>query len=1052
MNVRPFLRRGAINTIDLPPAGKASRYVCGTDSTGHWACASKHNRKQNNATSPFFSKDLLVKGRHPTAIKNWVPFSSLFDKERLHHFKLATFSEGQSSDDKAMGSLVANGFKHHDIVNPHPLDEAVAFSGDTMYRPRLSRYIPMQVQAKEQSPPAPNSCVYTWFALPAFAMTSTTWDPSIWEAAREFQASNPTTYITRIQVVYAILVWLWISKNVEKDHQVPMEVFVAYFPTYMKFHEVRRLGAYTEPFELVRSLYHRDLDGNNCFMVRVDNGWTKKVESALQNITEGGPFAFLTPAMIEGSALGGPFLEFESYTLSEIHHLSGLGSIWTIGLPDSGVNMSSSYALYGYPRHWDIELIGDIEPIANVEFTPDSPYLTLQAIQPSWKDALGSENLQILSTAEGLRAVHIGAKMGVKKIAENPGWTAHLPSVGGTLCMCCNLHNLSDFNANPNTIVTAKLKMGNENFARLFEKLTESGHRQSAHATVSVGSPLKLTEVPEEQSIKWPTMAVSRTLVPAGTSLSHKPPGPPNPPVPEKGPPALASSKAIAKENKSLKARIQELERQLKSKKTVQSDTSASSKEMMQKIRKHEGRIAELEAEKEGQLQEIAELSRQIKEPLDPLHSGPQGMPTDIELALREARENITQLKNELRLSQVKLKSAEFKMQLAQIHMTEPGEQVPEGSATESGVQRLREEKVVLEKEIAKLKADANELREKLAYPEDHLKTYRELQQAQFEVMELSKRLSLRINELSELEEQLQIYKDAYGEDVETEARPARSETRVQLSTLAPGALKRAAQEAVYGDEAQPHGKRLKLSQEINLASYVSPATGDFYRHAHNTVLRVAGMGGLINPMHFKVSEQGIVSFTDLGRQRAEMQGQTVVPYEDWKSDMQSNMTKMIRAVISEAGFFSHGHASMLRLIRLLKSPDVVPISNLIDALSFIEEETEGLRGTLLETMEQVKKGAHSLFLRDIDTVPVEAQRQALVGVLKDLYGLYEDRSLPPDLVLKTTFFSDTTALLDAAGVIYNYYKDVSMTFNIIQKESKIPDVYLSPLQHHPPA
>ncbi|KAI8688993.1 hypothetical protein NCS55_00155000 [Fusarium keratoplasticum] len=152
------------------------------------------------------------------------------------------------------------------------------------------------------------------------------------QAAREFQNANPTTYILRIQLIHAALMYFWVksSKNLRgeaarpdnpylKGYFVPdlaMGVFLAYFPTWLKFHELFRLGAYIHPFDFISSVYSGDLKASDQYFVH-GASWEAKF-GALKDFED--PFALLTPAMQEGSALGGPFLPLEC-TLSEVHHL-----------------------------------------------------------------------------------------------------------------------------------------------------------------------------------------------------------------------------------------------------------------------------------------------------------------------------------------------------------------------------------------------------------------------------------------------------------------------------------------------------------------------------------------------------------------------------------------------------------------------------------------------------------------------------------------------------------------------------------------------------------
>ncbi|KAI9172049.1 hypothetical protein HJFPF1_01541 [Paramyrothecium foliicola] len=133
------------------------------------------------------------------------------------------------------------------------------------------------------------------------------------EAVDHFQNENSTTFITRIQIIYAALLYLWIKEEsdmrVESLRKIPgspgsplptvnMGTFIAYFPAWVKFHELYRLGAYTHPFDFIAEQYSNDLKVSSDYVIN-DHPWPG-FDGLKSSAT---PFAFLTPAMQEGSAL-----------------------------------------------------------------------------------------------------------------------------------------------------------------------------------------------------------------------------------------------------------------------------------------------------------------------------------------------------------------------------------------------------------------------------------------------------------------------------------------------------------------------------------------------------------------------------------------------------------------------------------------------------------------------------------------------------------------------------------------------------------------------------
>jgi hypothetical protein len=98
------------------------------------------------------------------------------------------------------------------------------------------------------------------------------------------------------------------------DSEMRLEVFVAYFPAYLRLHEIYRLGAYVDPFYMIQSLYAGEATVPSFRVVApgLDSKWAKVTQNqGLISVAEN-PFAFLTPALMEGSALGGPYLQFGS--------------------------------------------------------------------------------------------------------------------------------------------------------------------------------------------------------------------------------------------------------------------------------------------------------------------------------------------------------------------------------------------------------------------------------------------------------------------------------------------------------------------------------------------------------------------------------------------------------------------------------------------------------------------------------------------------------------------------------------------------------------------
>jgi len=297
-------------------------------------------------------------------LKGYAPFSTLFSLKLLNLVKGATMqTDLEVSDNELIRELHSKDLCVEN-TEKDPLDKALDFQQLKMSDPRLTRFIPVEVYYSQSAPiPDGTRMDYAFSTVPAFSMTATKFDEEVWLAAEEFQDANPTTFISRVQIIYAIMVFMYMNQGNRvanppnptggqtPDSEMGLEVFVAYFPAYLRLHEIYRLGAYIDPFYMIRSLYAREatIPSFRVDAPDLDSKWAKVTKNeGLQNGVQN-PFASLTPAMMEGSALGGPYLQFGSISLSTIHQLMGLGSIWTIGLLEPVSAKQSAFGLFAFP-------------------------------------------------------------------------------------------------------------------------------------------------------------------------------------------------------------------------------------------------------------------------------------------------------------------------------------------------------------------------------------------------------------------------------------------------------------------------------------------------------------------------------------------------------------------------------------------------------------------------------------------------------------------------------------------------------------------------------
>ncbi|KPM43712.1 hypothetical protein AK830_g2890 [Neonectria ditissima] len=528
----PFLRRGCNRVAPSWPSDTQlkNRFLVGVNPQGQLALARLDDKEKSDVSaddqSALLNQYILtdVPTVAQTNTSHWIPLNTLFGMNRLRDLKRACAGmalnltdvnvenqEEQGRDAAATKSLIRDGVV---LSNPHPLDNVLAFKGHDSNSARQTRFVPWECQpAYDKQQPA-KTTTYPYFALPAFGLTP---------------MANPTTYITRIQIIYAALVYLWITSDVLNRREairpantpvpdVEMGTFIAYFPTFLKFHELFRLGTYCHPFDLINEFYNNDRLAHTDYEVQGEN-WKQKFKGLRGNANS--HVAFLSPAMQEGSALAGPFLPID-WTLHELHHHVGLGSIWTIGLPDMPATViskdaSAHFGLYAYPEHWRPELRALSQPLpyAPVVASANTPSpiasgrttITLSQLSNTWLSISSNLNRTKLAEILGGDATtipvsHVGAKIGATTIVANPGWTSHLPAAdSGLLCSAGWIHVISAVAITPNAITEFakdQSRLQQKVQAWVYSKFLTVWGR-----AVAFGTPIVLPSQRTPKSVPW---------------------------------------------------------------------------------------------------------------------------------------------------------------------------------------------------------------------------------------------------------------------------------------------------------------------------------------------------------------------------------------------------------------------------------------------------------------------------------------------------------------------------------------------------------------------
>jgi hypothetical protein len=330
---------------------------------------------------------------------------------------------------------------------------------------------------------------------------------------------------------------------------VVLGVFIAYFPVWLKFHELFRLGAYGHPIDFIHDTHLKDNTVSmEDFAIRGDD-WEKKFD-LLRKFAK--PFAFLTPAMQEGSALGGPFLPTNGFSLTEIHQLMELGSIWTIGSPvmpatTKATDGSVSFQLLALPSHWKSEV-----PSSMCQQLP-SPYdpntllsgVTLPVLIDS--KSPWAQISHKIDQRDGLGAIHIGVKIGS---SVNPGWTAHLPAKDGLLCSRHGPHEILTYNESRVSLMYSETHA--PPIYRAADALLRSRFLCDGPDSFTYGMLPRIGGLETKDEVKWPSItpkkmsfvvrdlpptAIDTTSSTKSSELQHVLPVDPPPPPPKSNKP-----------------------------------------------------------------------------------------------------------------------------------------------------------------------------------------------------------------------------------------------------------------------------------------------------------------------------------------------------------------------------------------------------------------------------------------------------------------------------------------------------------------------------------
>jgi len=219
-------------------------------------------------------------------------------------------------------------------------------------------------------------------------------------------------------------------------------------------------------------------------------------------------------------------------------------------------------------------------------------------------------------------------------------------------------------------------------------------------------------------------------------------------------------------------------------------------------------------------------------------------------------------------------------------------------------------------------------------------------------------------------------------------------DTRQSLRPMSWLGIKRQVDADLY--EMTPSTKRMKPcpeSSKSTLSDTNFAAHREYYSCFHNEILTVAGNAGLINPLHFEVSDAGTIGIAAAGLKEIELykkkQDIQTIRADGWKERFQTEINDKIRKIMSSADFFTRGHPSLAALVEGLKNGGVMSPGELAEIIKDVNLQTAA---RLIELNKWVDRSRYSRELLSVE------ETLEIRQTLQELYGAYKDRTLESTL------------------------------------------------------
>lgn len=501
------------------------------------------------------------------------------------------------------------------------------------------------------------------------------------------------------------------------------------------------------------------------------------------------------------------------------------------------------------------------------------------------------------------------------------------------------------------------------------------------------------------------------------------------------------NNKDLGKENKALEKDKKALEKELRLlKEKLKLQRVADPTEM-------EAKVDELQSLADQRLAEIGVLTAELAlaAPLD-LNSGTSAAPSAGEVDIRRLREQLADAKRQLSLSTTKIKTLEeqtkkLKERLVQARGAHLETQIAtrsiddlkkEEASLKESVEKNRNKILEMEMEIRDL-GDRQYEGQLLDRPQNELEKTRVLRSENVELRDKPEVLEAEIGAASENEVSDEPNLRLSGEDLLN-----------KLNKMSRSSLKRKVEHDLFHDSGS--NKRMRPSTEVDYSSFEDPSLKGITQYnsiTHSEVLRIAGTGGLINPMHFDVTKTGNIALTKLGLERANLFA-TFKSQPDlirsWTEKKATEMSNKVRKLMDKGGFFTCGHSALLELKKGLQDGGEMDPGSLVDALNEMGAQTLHMREQLAEYISEFKTGLEAEW--------TEENTRKLKPFLISLYSKYDDRQLAFNtkfLLADMRIGAPRERMLWHIQDIANCYQSLVCVSEHVRIESRIPGHYLVP-------